>query len=545
MILRPYQTEAVNATFQWMEANQGNPLISLPTGSGKSIVIAEIVRRLAPFEPRILVITHVKELIVQNHSKLPKDIDAGIYSAGVGSRQHRNMVTFCGIQSVYKKAGLFGHVDLVMIDEAHLLSPNNDAMYQRFLSGLMEINPAMRIIGLTATPFRTAGVLIGEGNLFDDISYELPMQRLIKEGYLAPLKSRSSETQADMAGVKITAGEYNLAQMADRHERVTKEAVAEIAQLGANYKSWLIFASSVKHCDHVAEAFAAQGVQCGIVTGETQDRDSILAAFKSGQLRAIVNFGVLTTGFDAPRTDLIALLRSTQSTGLYVQILGRGMRTAPDKTHCLVLDYGGNIERHGPVDAIRIKEKRTGNGKKEYEISVQPTIICPACRSDCHARTLSCSHCGHEFPIEVKHEAKASEAAVLSADVPIVKTEISETTYHLNKGKNGKPDSMRVHYYSSFNDKIVEWVCFDHGGRAGMKARTWWKAHCEFDDIMPDSTENALANVHLLKPVEAIEHRKEGDFERIYRYYFKDPNDPKPIGDQPSDTEYFGEEIVF
>lgn len=546
MILRDYQQACVDAAFSWLEANDGNPLLVMPTGSGKSIVIAEIVRRIAGFRPRVLVVTHVKELIAQNRSKLPKDIDAGIYSAGLQSRQFRNMVTFCGIQSVYKKAGMFGAVDLVIIDEAHLLPPSSDAMYQKFLGDLLNINPKMRIIGLTATPFRTSGVLVGDGNMFNDIAYDVPMAKLIKDGYLAPLKSRSSETQADMAGVRITAGEFNIAQMAERHDAVTAAAVAEICKLGADRKGWLIFACNVDHCFHVREELEKHGISCGVVTGESEDRDDVLNNYKARRIRAVINYGVLTTGFDAPHTDMIGLLRSTQSPGIYVQILGRGMRTAPGKTDCLVLDHGGNIERHGPVDCIRVKEKRQSDGKKEREVEKQPVAICPACRFSCHSRCARCPECGYEFPIEVKIETKASTAAVLSEDEPIRETEIINTVYAKNHGKNGKPDTLRVSYYSPMGDKVTEWVCLNHtNGTPARKARAWWRAHCIIADHMAENVDNALLNLHLLKKVRKIEHRKENGFERIYRYEFEDTADSEPSGDQPGGSESAREEIVW
>lgn len=510
----------MNAVFDWLEVNDGNPVLVLPTGSGKSIIIAEIVRRLSVYDPRILVVTHVKELIAQNRAKLPKDIDAGIYSAGLGQRQHRNMVTFCGIQSVYRKPQIFGKVDLVIIDEVHLLPPSSDAMYQKFLGSLLDINPKMRIVGLTATPFRTGEVLVGDGNLMDDIAYEVSMSKLIKDGYLSPLKSRSSEIQADMEGVKTVAGEFNIEQMSERHDAITAEAVHEICSLGADRKGWLIFACNVAHCYHVKEEMESLGIKCGVVTGESDDRDAVLEAYKRQKLRAVINYGVLTTGFDAPHTDLIGLLRSTKSPGLYVQILGRGMRTCEGKTDCLVLDHGGNIERHGPVDAIRVREKRNLFGSVEREIEVQLTLICPECRMACHHRSMKCPHCGYEFPVAIE-QAKASTAAVMSEDEPYKTLQVLDVLYQKNKGKEGKRDTLRVSYYGGFGEKVTEWVCLNHdAGVAERKARHWWRRHCIVDDFYPENVDNALQNLHLLKKVKEIEYRKENGFDRIYRVEF-------------------------
>lgn len=520
--LRDYQKEAVENFFNWLEQNEGNPLLVLPTGAGKSIIIAEIIYRLAQFNPRILVVTHVKELIAQNRSKLPSDIDAGIYSAGLGSKKFNNMVTFCGIQSVHSKANLFGKVDLVIIDEAHLLPPNGEAMYQKFLSSLLEVNPLIRIVGLTATPFRTQGVLMGEGNLFDDIAYEVPITKLIKDGYLCKLTTKLPEVQADMSGVKKVAGEYSIKEMSDRHIQITKEAIADLIKRGADRKSWLIFGGNIDHCYLIAEELKEHNISCGVVTGQSDDRDDTIKDFKAGNLRALVNFGVLTTGFDHPPVDLVALLRSTQSTGLYVQILGRGMRPAPDKENCLVVDYGGNIERHGPVDAIRIKETRSKGGKREYEVVNQPVQICPSCRSDCHVRVTSCPECGYEFPVKAIHDTKSSNAAILSEDVPIREVAVTTRIVARNRGKDGKPDTLRVTYYTIMGDKVTEWICLDHPmGFAKSKADAWAKSHFQ-DGFTPKSVEHATLNEHLLLPIKSISFRREGQFDRIYNYSFAD-----------------------
>lgn len=536
--LRKYQEEAVAACFNYLENCEGNPIICMPTGSGKSIVIAEICKRILRHAgTRILVVTHVKELIEQNHAKMPHDINAGIYSAGVGIRNTHNRVIFCGIQSIYKKAEIFGEVDLVIIDECHLLSPNQDTMYGKFIEDLQP----KKVCGLTATPFRTKDGLLTDTTLFDDICYNLSIDRLIKEGYLSPLKSKGGIVHADMTGVDVVAGEYNRKQMAERFDQddITKVAVEEIKEMGKNRRSWLIFCSSIKHAFHVQEYIYGSRV----VTGKTpkDERKEILDGFRDGKIRCVINYGVLTTGFDAPIIDMIVLLRATKSTSLYVQMLGRGMRVAPNKENCLVLDYGENIIRHGPVDAVTIRKKIDSDGKSRDVINVQPTQICPQCRSDNHAKAASCFFCGYEFPLKVNIEKEASEEPVLSIDVPIEEMTVASIvcSEHIAK-KTGIP-LLKVEYQSDHlvPTKLYDWVCLEHEGWARTKARTWWLDRAGTSP--PDSIQEAIERLDELNFHDIIEYKKIGKYPEIVGYR----NEKKTVNVSDRSTEDSTEDDCF
>ena len=213
--LRPYQQEAIDSTLRYFEENDGNPLIVLPTGTGKSVVIAEFCKRVLAQWPdtKILVITHVRELIKQNYDELKgmwPEAPAGINSAGLKKRDYDPSIVFCGIQSVHGKASKFVKVDLVLVDEAHLIPRKTSTMYQKFLSNLKIMNPHVRVIGLTATPFRLDSGLLhsGDNALFDGIAYEAGLKKMVQKGYLTKLISKEPRTRLDVSGVSIRGGEF-------------------------------------------------------------------------------------------------------------------------------------------------------------------------------------------------------------------------------------------------------------------------------------------------------------------------------------------------
>ncbi|HHG90231.1 MAG TPA: hypothetical protein ENJ90_07130 [Devosia sp.] len=288
-------------------------------------------------------------------------------------------------------------------------------MYRRFLGDLQAINPALKVIRLTATPYRTGNGMLHEGEnaLFTDIAFEVSVRDLIDQGYLCPLVSRQPETRLDVSGVGTRGGEFiarDLERAVD-HDTITRAAVAEIIAQGAAQKSWLAFCAGVDHASHVAEEFRRRGISCETIFGNTSkpERDWIIAAFKRGEIRALASMGVLTTGFNAPAVDLIAMLRPAKSPGLYVQMAGRGTRLSPGKENCLVLDFAGNVQRHGPIDLVRPRRPGgSGNG-------APPTRICPECRSILPVALRECQDCGHVFPgPEVQLAPKASTLDVLS-----------------------------------------------------------------------------------------------------------------------------------
>jgi DNA repair protein RadD len=523
--LRPYQKEAIDSTFRYFADNDGNPLIVLPTGTGKSVVIAEFCRQTLKDWPdtKILVVTHVRELIKQNHDELKTlwpEAPAGINSAGLKKRDYDPSIVFCGIQSVHKKASNFVKVDLVLIDEVHLVPRKTNTMYQRFLSNLKIMNPHMRVIGLTATPYRLDSGLLHTGKeaLFDAVSYEAELKDMVDQGYLTRLMSKQPKTRLDVSSVSIRGGEFvagELERAVDRTD-VNESVVREIVVLGAERKSWLIFCAGVKHATHIAEIVRRYGVSCETIFGDTPsaERDRIVRDFKAGKIRALASMGVLTTGFNAPIVDLLAILRPTESTGLYIQIMGRGMRNSPGKEDCLVLDFAGNIARHGPVDRVNPKKPRQSDGE-----GVAPTKTCPKCQSIVFAGTSECPDCGYKWPpTPIAIDQTATTLPVMSMNAPSEWFKVNSVSYRLHK-KAGSPDSMRVEYRCGIA-LHSEWVCFDHKGYPHDKALRWWQRRMTGPGILPKSTADAIEKSESLRKPTEIKVRKNGKYTEIVEFRF-------------------------
>jgi DNA repair protein RadD len=517
--LRPYQRAAIEALYDYFSASSGNPLVVMPTGTGKSLCIAGFTREaIAAYgDTRVLILTHVKELIQQNFMTLLRawpEAPAGIYSAGLSRRDIHAQILFAGIQSIHRHARQVQRCDLVLIDEAHLLGRGDSGMYRSFLSQLNEINAGLlKVVGFTATPYRLDSGMLHEGKdrLFTDIAYQVPVLEMIQQGYLCPVVPKQTSTQLDVGGVGTRGGEFiakDLEAAVDRDE-VTRAAVAEIVQHGEGRGSWLVFCSGVAHARHVRDAIREHGISAETVTGDTPapERDGILAAFKAGRLRCVTNANVLTTGFDAPGTDLVALLRPTKSVGLYVQMVGRGTRLAEGKDDCLVLDFAGNTARHGPIDTVDGRKK-----EKSEEPGEAPIKVCPKCQTINHASVRRCILCGFDFPPpKIQVAPKAATSALLSTQIQLEWCDVTDVRYAVHV-KPGKPTSLRVTYQCGLTAHS-EWVCFEHSGYARSKAESWWRRRT--DAPIPATVEVAIVGAPTIAKPTAIQVRPVGKYVEI------------------------------
>lgn len=482
--LRYYQQEALNAIYDYFLTHPvGNPLIGLPTGTGKSVLPAAFIQGVMRHWPnqRFLMITHVKELIQQNADELLKlwpEAPLGIYSAGLKIKQTAHPIIFGGVQSMIKHPDYFGHRDIAFVDEAHLVSDEESSQYQTFFAFMKLINPNIKIIGMSATLYRMGMGMITENGLFNDVVYDKTnlegFNELLAAGYMCPLIPLRTRTELDVSDVSVVKGEFVSTQLqgaVDKAE-ITYKALQEMCHAGQNRKSWLIFASGIEHAEHIAEQLGAFGIDCAPVHSKrpSEYNDAAISAFKSNQLRSIVNYGKLTTGFNHPGIDLIGMLRPTLSVPLWVQMLGRGTR--PAKENCLVLDFARNTPRLGPINDPRIPNKK-GVGADEL-----PVKICENCGCYNHPRVRNCIQCGEEFSFQVKIVSKAGTDELIraAATEPLPQIErlnVLSAHYEKHDGKLGKPPSMKVTYFTPL--PFREWVCLEHSGMAGKMARDWWR----------------------------------------------------------------------
>ena len=525
--LRPYQRAAIDALYAWFAANHGNPLLVLPTGAGKSIIQAAFIEETLRRWPgqRVLMLTHVKELIEQNADKLTSiwpEAPLGIYSAGMGQRVYWTPIVYASIQSVHKRAELLGHFDLIVIDEAHLVPTRSATMYRRFLAAMGDINPDVRIIGMSATPYRLdSGQLhTGDDAMFSDIAYELPLLDLIDAGHLVPLISKGGVRKIDMADVSVRAGEFVTKDIdaAVHAEGLTEAAVSEIIKYGHLRRSWLVFCPSVDYAFEVRDVLRARGVAAETLHGGTPkaERAQLISDYRAMKYQALVNCDVLTTGFDAPTVDLIAFLRPTQSTALYVQMCGRGMRISPEtgKKNCLVLDFAGNVARHGPVDAVSVRDKRGGSSDGT---GMPPTRECPDCQTIIGIWEKVCPDCGYTWPVvEIdKHAATASDAAMLSRDLPPQWLDVTNVTY-ARHSKPDRPDSVRVTYWCGLQT-FDEWICIEHQGYARAKADAWLR---ERGFAQLSTVGQVLDVANEIPAPTRVRIAQDGKFQRVAEYEF-------------------------
>lgn len=515
---RPYQRESIDALYAYWRNGGVNALIVLPTGSGKSLVIAILCQELLKLYPtlRIGIATHVRELISQNYKELIRlwpQAPAGIYSAGLNKRDRHNQILFMGIQSVHNKVALLGGFDVLLIDEAHLISRNAATMYGSFIAALRKETPDLRMTGTTATAFRLdSGRLdFGKGRLFDKVVYEAKITELIEQNYLAPLISKATATTFDVSNVKKAGGEYIQGQLevAVDKEWITTAAAKEMVAFGQDRKSWLAFCSGIEHARHMRDALRLEGVNCETVTGETSkvERDWAIGAFGAGKIRCLTSVGVLGTGFNVPQVDLIALLRPTASAGLFVQQCGRGLRIAPGKTNCLVLDFARNIERHGPIDTITAHSAGQAKDRPPGEILSK---TCPKCQTMLALAATQCLSCGHLFPRDTlpKHEATADGQRSILSKGQAKWIDVDSVKYYRHE-KQGSPPSLRIEYQCGFTTH-KEWVGFQHQGLMRQRAEMWWR-RCGAGSI-PRNVDEALGRLEEVRLAKQIQIRPDGKY---------------------------------
>ncbi|EKA4466888.1 TPA: DEAD/DEAH box helicase [Vibrio parahaemolyticus] len=577
--LRPYQADSVKAVIHYFRKHSTPAVIVLPTGAGKSLVIAELAR-LA--KGRVLVLAHVKELVEQNHAKYEGyGLKGAIFSAGLGRKETDQQVVFASVQSVVRNLDSFkNQFSLLVIDECHRVPDDKNSSYQKVITHLRELTPGIKVLGLTATPYRlgmgwiyqyhTRGqVRTEESRFFRDCIFELPIRYLLDENFLTPARMMDAPVLSyDFSQLKpANTGRYKEAEMdmvIDKAKRATPQIVEQIIQYARERKGVMIFAATVRHAQEI-HGLLPEG-ETAIVIGDTPtpERDAIIQAFKNREIKYLVNVSVLTTGFDAPHVDLIAILRPTESVSLYQQIVGRGLRLSEGKNECLVLDYAGN--------SYDLYQPEVGDPKPDSTSEII-TIPCPACgfnnnfwgkldsngfllehfgrrcqgyfededtgeREHCgyRFRAKYCGECGADNDIAARicHECDATlvdpdkklkEALNLKDALIFECTEMDLSVFKSNDGKSqlkvtysGEPyqgeGHALVHEFWSLNTKKQKQTFKDQFVRPHLADK-----HRPFEEASPT---RVVANQHRFRLPQFVIARKSGRFWKLRDKIFED-----------------------
>jgi len=537
MKLRKYQEESDAAVWHYLQTQPGNPIVVLPTGAGKTLVICHAAKRaIEEFNcPGVLILSHVAELIEQVASTMQRmEIDHSVYSAGLGRRE-AGKITIASIQSIVRNPGILGPIGLVLIDECHRVGMDETSMYRKLIADLEQKNSRMRILGLSATPFRLdSGPLVQKGSIWSRIVYEAKIKRLIEEGFLCPMTNQVVESKFDLSKLQMVGKDFSDSS----NEAVfgpsmdLQSALLEIAELTTDRNSTIVFCSSVAAAEMAADILDAFGGAVCVHGGlNPLERAAAISAHRNGEVQYIANCEILTTGYDATNIDCVAVLRATASAGLFCQMAGRGFRIHPGKKDCLLLDYGGNIQRHGPLDAIDYGfPRKPGQGEA-------PSKLCPNCKEKMHIALTICQFCGFEQEVEQKEEQfQVDKNSKVYAEPEML--EVSGWSAMRWKKRSGDgPDTMRVDYEieGDMLRTVSEWVCMLHDGFAGQKARQWWSTHKGSELIFDESIDDDWIDVALrqfsdcLMP-ERIEVIQEGKYFRVKSKYF-------PVAPAYSDEE--------
>lgn len=412
----------------------------------------------------------------------------------------------------------------VAVHNCHLVNHKDEGGYRKLLGELKAINPALRVVGLTATPYRLGhGLITEKPALFDELIEPVSIEELIFKKYLATLRSKVTKAKLNTTGVHKRGGEFIESELQaevdtdDNNQRVVREVI----ELAGDRKAWLFFCTGVKHANHVAEVLRQHGIAAECVTGETpkKEREQMLADFKAGRLRALTNANVLTTGFDYPDIDLIAMMRPTMSASLYVQMAGRGMRVKSHTDHCLVLDFAGVVATHGPITAVQ-PPKKAGDGNGEA-----PVKVCDNCGELCAIAVSICPACGHAFPEPERKKLELRDDDIMGLEGKDL--EVSSWNWRRHVSRASGKEMLSCTYYGSLSDKpITEYLPVLHDGYAGQKAMRQLltmansagahlaeAAHMEGSEGL----EYLAVQMSNSKPPTSIEFKRDGKFFRVMR----------------------------
>lgn len=573
--LRDYQQQAVQNVIKYFQKTREPAMIVLPTGAGKSLVIAELARIA---QGRVLVLAHVKELVEQNHQKYESyGLSAGIFSASLGKKDHSQKAIFGSVQSVARADDdFFNNFSLVVIDECHRVAEEGSTQYQDVIKKLQERNPNICILGLTATPYRlgmgwiyeyssNGEIKTDQKRFFKQCVYELPLNYMIKNKFLTPpVKIDIPVTCYDFSELKIKDGKYSsmeIEEVLKNQNRLTPLIIKNIIDITEkfNRKGVMIFSSTVKHAEEIMTYLPKDDAR--VVLGDTDinQREKIVNDFKDRKFKYLVNVSVLTTGFDAPHVDVIAILRPTESNSLYQQIIGRGLRLSDGKKDCYVLDYTGMGH---DIYKPEISDK------KPAKDTVPVQVMCPQCGffndfwgymdfdgeviehfgRKCRGaiqnpKTLEIKQCGFRFRFKICHacgcendvtarECEKCNAVLIDADAKLKQAKLSKNahvltpekiTFDERKDKNGNT-YLEIRYYDYDAQYVSEAHFFNNPSALKKFSINFLRSHLRRPELSIEikSAQDVVKMQNLLRAPAYVIARKQDKFWKITEKIFSE-----------------------
>ena len=443
--LRAYQKEALSAVMASIKTNK-NVLVQAATGAGKTILFSALIKQFLKSrkDARVYVLAHREQLVWQARSKLTQvwpecEKEIGLACASTGRKVDVYKPIVIGSpQTLSRGPETLPRADMMIIDECHRLAPaNKDSQYRRLIDAMRSKSPEMRLVGVTATPYRLGqGLIYGEqckdkgANWFDSMCFSIGTELLQEQGYLVPLRL-FAPVDPDLSEVGTADGDYIVKQLSDTMSKAVHvhSALDAVERHASDRKHIVVFAVSIQHAEILRDSFRETGRKAEAVHSKMPhaDRARFLKAFDDGEIEVLCNVGVLTEGWDCKPVDCMVMCRPTKSPALYVQMAGRGLRTCKGKKDCIMLDVSGNWTRHGRPENpdVKIKGKKeinTPQGKRcpecgyinndnaqicekcGYEWSHSQSILCPNCGFENNINNIACFRCKHIF-----HESEEVE----------------------------------------------------------------------------------------------------------------------------------------
>lgn len=523
--LRPYQISALKAVHNDLKTDQF-VLLQMVTGAGKTVIGCRLINGYYfSTHFRFLILAHKQELVQQfektfNAMTDISFLDVGVNCEGLKRRELGKRVTISTIQSFVGDSSAYAGCDLLIIDEVHRAKFGNDSQYDKVLKYLLSLNPEMRVVGFTATPFRLDhGYIYGHKcaepteNIFEKVNHKVTYKDLSSQGYLMPLAGKVAKNDhltADLAAVGRSYGDYNLEHVGTvmANHRHLKTAVQAITEHCEEYNHICVACCTIDHAEQLKNLL---GDDCTTIHSKlTQIERAInMARWKSGEVRIMTSIEILIEGFDWPPLDCLVGACPTLSARKYLQFLGRVLRCSPGKEKAFFLDLTDNTSYFGlDLDNVKVEiPKKVAGELSKYEKE------CPNCGETIHPARIECPECGYVWP-----QAEITEAESLPElkDVEFGKKEkttyeVFEMEFELHKKPNKIP-SMKVTYYVDIfgYERFSEWICFEHTGYPREKAADWWlkmtnEPGREILNMTPRTVEEALSRQkEVIKPVQIV-----------------------------------------